>query len=119
MTSAASLRRLQARHWGLVAVATTLALIAGTPGAGGVLVGGTVIGVSVLLYAAAFNLLTNPRRRRLAIGVLFVKLAALLGLGWIVLGSGIEITPDPLGFAAGLTCFPAAAVWEAMRARGS
>jgi hypothetical protein len=100
-------------------VATLVAALVGTPGAGGVLIGGTVIGVSVLLYAAGFNLLTNPRRRRLAIGVFFVKLAALLGLGWLALGSGIEITPDPLGFAAGLTCFPAAAVWEAMRARGS
>ena len=119
MTSSASLSRLQARHWGLVAVATLIAALVGTPGAGGVLVGGTVIGVSVLLYAAGFNFLTNPRRRRLAIGVFFVKLAALLGLGWLALGSGIEITPDPLGFAAGLTCFPAAAVWEAMRARGS
>jgi hypothetical protein len=78
-----------------------------------------VIGVTVRVYAAAFSTLTNPKRWRLAIGVLFVKLAALLGLGWVILGSTIEITPDPLGFAAGLTCFPAAAVWEAMRARGS
>jgi hypothetical protein len=119
VTGGASLSRLQVRHWGLVAAATALAALVGTPGAGGVLAGGTVIGVSVLLYAAAFRFLTNPRRRRLAIGVFFVKLAALLGLGWLVLGSGIEITPDPLGFAAGLTCFPAAAIWEAMRARGS
>ena len=119
MTSGVSLSRLQARHWGLVGATAVLAALAGTPGAGGVLVGGAVMGVSVLLYAAAFGMLTNPKRRRLAIGVFFVKLAALLGLGWLVLGSGIEITPDPLGFAAGLTCFPAAAVWEAMRARGS
>jgi len=119
VTAGASLSRLQLRHWGLVAAATVLAAQVGTPGAGGVLAGGTVIGVSVLLYATAFNFLTNSRRRRLAIGVFFVKLAALLGLGWLVLGSGIEITPDPLGFAAGLTCFPAAAIWEAMRARGS
>jgi hypothetical protein len=119
MTSSASLSRLQLRHWGLVGVATLLAALAGTPGAGGVLVGGMVIGLTVLAYAAAFNMLTDPKRRRLAIGVLFVKLAALLGLGWVVLGSGIEITPDPLGFAAGLTCLPVAAVWEAMRARGS
>ena len=119
MTSSGSLSRLQARHWGLVAAATLGAALVGAPGAGGVLVGGAVMGVSVLLYAVAFGLLTDPRRRRLAIGVFFVKLAALLGLGWLVLGSGIEITPDPLGFAVGLTCFPAAAVWEAMRARGS
>ena len=119
MTAGASLSRLQARHWGLVVAVAIVAALAGTPGVGGVLVGGSVIGVTVLLYAAAFGMLTNPKRRRLAIGVLFVKLAALLGLGWLILGSGIETTPDPLGFAAGLTCFPAAAVWEAIRARGS
>ena len=119
MTSSASLSRLQARHWCLVAAATVLAALVGFPGAGGVLLGGVVIGVTVRVYAAAFSTLTNPKRWRLAIGVLFVKLAALLGLGWVILGSTIEITPDPLGFAAGLTCFPAAAVWEAMRARGS
>ena len=96
-----------------------LAALVGAPGVGGVMLGGSVIGVSVLLYATAFRLLTQPRRRRLAIGVLFVKLAALLGLGWLVLGSGVEIRPDPLGFAVGLTCFPAATVWEAMRVRGS
>ena len=114
-----SLNRLQARHWGLVGAVAILAALIGNPGVGGVLIGGAVIGMSVLLYTAAFGMLTNPKRRRLAIGVLFVKLAALLGLGWVVLGSGMQITPDPLGFAVGLTCLPAAAVWEAMRARGS
>ena len=49
MTSGASLGRLQARQWGLVAIVTLFALLAGAPGAGGVLVGGTVVGVSVLL----------------------------------------------------------------------
>jgi hypothetical protein len=33
--------------------------------------------------------------------------------------SGVRNRPDPIGFALGLTCFPAAAVWEAMRARRS
>jgi hypothetical protein len=51
--------------------------------------------------------------------MLFVKLAAFLGLGWVLFASGVEHRPDPIGFALGLTCFPAAAVWEAMRARGS
>jgi multisubunit Na+/H+ antiporter MnhB subunit len=119
VTERVSLRRLQVRHWILVVVAAGVAALAGAPGVGGVLIGGAVMGVTVLLYAVAFGMLTDPKRRRLAIGVLFVKLAAFLGLGWVVLGSGIELTPDPLGFAAGLTCFPAAAVWEAMRARGS
>ena len=101
-----------------MALAAALAAGAGAPGVGGVVVGGVVIGASVALYTLGFGFLTNPARRRLAIGVFFVKLAALLGLGWLVLGSGIEMTPDPLGFAVGLTCFPAAALWEAMRARG-
>lgn len=119
MTSSVSLSRLQARHWALVAVAAAVAALAGAPGVGGVLIGGAVIGMSVFLYAVGFGMFTDPKRRRLAIGVFFVKLVALLGLGWLVLGSGLEMTPDPLGFAVGLTCFPAAAVWEAMRARGS
>jgi len=56
---------------------------------------------------------------QLAIGMLFVKLAAFLGLGWVLFTSGVRNRPDPIGFALGLTCFPAAAVWEAMRARRS
>ena len=61
MTGGASLSRLQVRHWGLVAAATALAALIGTPGAGGVLVGGTVMGASVLLYAVAFNFLTRNK----------------------------------------------------------
>ena len=93
--------------------------VAGCPGAGGVLLGGTVIGASVLIYAAGFEALAHRTGSQLAIGMLFVKLAAFLGLGWLLFTSGVENRPDPIGFALGLTCFPAAAVWEAMRARGS
>lgn len=107
------------RHWLLVGLATLAAVIAGRPGAGGVLLGGAVIGASVLIYAAGFRVLVRRTGSRLAIGMLFVKLTAFLGLGWVLFASGVEHRPDPIGFALGLTCFPAAAVWEAMRARGS
>jgi hypothetical protein len=47
---------------------------------------------------------------------LFAKLAAVLGLGWLAFASG-RGRPDPLGFALGVTCFPAAVVWDAVRGR--
>jgi hypothetical protein len=119
VTSNASLSRLQWRHWGLVGLAAAAAAALGTPGAGGVLLGGGAIGLSVLLYAAASGFILRPGRRRLAIGALFVKLLAFLGLGWLAFASGGDLRPDPVGFALGLTCFPVAAVWEAMRVRGS
>jgi hypothetical protein len=86
---------------------------------GGVLLGGGAIGLSVLLYAVALRALVGRVGPRLAIGLLFVKLLAFLGLGWWAFTSGREHRPDPIGFAVGLTCFPVAAVWEAMRVRGS
>jgi hypothetical protein len=88
---------------------------------GGVLLGGGALGLSVFLYAFGLRLVLKSRRPRLAIGVLFVKLSAFLGLGWLAFASGRDLRPDPIGFALGLTCFPVAAVWEAlaMRARGS
>ena len=111
-----SLSRLQLRHWTLVAAAA----IAGTTGGhgGGVLLGGGAIGLSVAAYGVALDALVRRGRRRLAIGILFVKLAALLGLGSLALASR-RFHPDPIGFAVGVSCFPVAAVWEAMRARGA
>jgi hypothetical protein len=115
----ASLSRLQARHWLLVGLATLAAAVAGRPGPGGVLLGGAAIGASVLIYAAGFRIFLRGGGAQLAIGMLFVKLAAFLGLGWMLFTSGVRHRPDPIGFALGLTCFPAAAVWEAIRARRS
>ena len=86
---------------------------------GGVLLGGGAIGLSVLLYVLGLGLVLRSGRPRLAIGVLFVKLVAFLALGWLAFAAGEHIRPDPIGFAIGLTCFPVAAVWEAVRARGS
>ena len=119
MTERANLNRLQVRHWVLVAVAAGGFVAAGRPGVGGVLAGGAVIGLSVLLYAAGLRSMLRRGRPRLAIGLLSVKLLAFLGLGWLAFASGREHRPDPIGFAVGITCFPAAAVWEAMRGRGS
>ena len=83
-----------------------------------IVLGGAAIGLVLVVYAAVARLVVERRRASLAIGLLFVKLAAFLGLGWFVLTSGEASRPDPIGFALGLSCFPAAAVWEAMRARG-
>jgi hypothetical protein len=116
---APSLRRLQARHWGLVAVTALAAGTLASRAAGvGVLTGGAAIGISVGIYALGLGLLLRGRHPRLAIGLLSVKLLALLGLGWLAFASR-RFVPDPIGFAVGVSCFPAAAVWEAMRARGS
>lgn len=114
----ASLSRLQARHWGLVGIAAAAAALSGRPGVGGVVLGGGVIGLSLLLYSVGFELLVRTARPRLAIGLLFVKLLAFLGLGWLAFTQGRN-RPDPIGFAVGVSCLPVAAVWETMRARGS
>ncbi len=119
MTTTASLSRLQVRHWGLVAIVAVAAAASGRAGVGGILVGGGIIGLSVFLYSVGLRALVARAGPRLAIGLLFVKLLAFLGLGWWFFASGREHRPDPIGFAVGLTCFPVAAVWEAMRVRGS
>lgn len=108
--------RIQARHWALVALATLVAAVAGPAVAGGVLIGGAMMGLSLALYTTLFRLVVRGGRRRLAIGLLFAKLAAFLGLGWLAFSSG-TVRPDPLGFAFGVTCCPAAVVWEAVRGR--
>jgi hypothetical protein len=110
------LARLQARHWMLVALTTGIAALAGTPGAGGVLLGGAMMGLSLGVYTGLFHVAVRGGRRRLAIGLLFGKLAAFLGLGWLAFASG-SVRPDPLGFAFGVTCCPVAVVWEAARGR--
>jgi hypothetical protein len=108
--------RLQARHWTLTAIATATAWVLGAPGPGGVALGGALIGLSLTLYATLFDLVVRGGRRRLAIGLLFAKLAAFLGLGWLTFATGSE-RPDPMGFALGVTCCPAAILWETVRGR--
>ena len=114
----ADLDRMQRRHWALIVVAAVIAAAFDRRAAFGVLVGGAAMALVVLAYAAAARAVLRRGRPSLAIALLFVKLAAFLGLGWWALASGSEYRPHPLGFAIGLTCFPAAAVWEAWRVRG-
>ena len=83
----------------------------------GVVVGGAAIGLSSLLYAAVFLAVLRRRSGRLAFGILSVKFAAFLGLGWLVFAASEAYRPDPVGFVVGVSCMPVAAVWEAIRAR--
>ncbi len=114
---APSLARVQLRHWALVGVLAGLAAVWARQHLWGLVVGGGAIGLSLFLYAAGFTLVLRRQSTRLAIGILFVKLAAFLGLGWLVFSASEELRPDPLGFAVGVSCMPVAAVWEAIRAR--
>jgi multisubunit Na+/H+ antiporter MnhB subunit len=112
----ADLRRIERRHALLVAAAAGATAALGRPGPGGVLLGGAAIGLSVVLYAVGFRAALARRRPHLAIGILFVKLAALLGVLGLVFAARQQ-RPDPLGFAVGVSCFVVAAVWEALRVR--
>lgn len=85
-------------------------------GAGGVVAGGLVVLGSVWLFARIFDAAIVRGRRRLAMALTFVKLAVLLGLGWVAF-TVPEWTPDPLGFALGVSALPVAAVWEALTTR--
>jgi hypothetical protein len=87
----------------------------GAPASVGVVLGGGVIGSSVLLYALGLGAVLRRGRLRLAIALLFVKLVLLLGVVWVVFGWA-RGRVDAAAFALGVSCFPAAAVWEAMRA---
>ena len=95
-----------------------LAALGGRPGVGGVLLGGGLIGVSLLLYDFGVAALLRRTRPILAIALLFVKLLLLLGIAWWLFVAGAGSRPDPIGFALGLTCFPVAAVWEALKRHG-
>jgi hypothetical protein len=107
--------RFQARHWLLVVVATAAAAVVGTPSAPAVAVGGATIGAFTLAYATIFVAVLRRGRLGLALLVLFVKVTALVTLGWVVL-SYPSWRPDPLGFTIGVSCLPVAAAWEAVRA---
>jgi hypothetical protein len=76
-----------------------------------------LIASSLWIYTVLFDAVLRTGRRRLALALTFVKLAALLALGWWVVKRGAGAI-DPLGVAAGITCLPLAALWEALRTRG-
>jgi hypothetical protein len=111
-----SIERVQLRHWLLVAVASAIAGVWARPRLWGVILGGAAIGVSTLLYVVIFLVAFRRRSGRLAFGAVFVKFLAFLGLGWLVFAASDTYRPDPVGFVVGVSCMPAAAVWEAIRA---
>lgn len=110
------IERIELMHAGLVA------LVAGVGGASGFLepasvaLGGLVIGGSTLLSALGLRWLLAGRRRFLAIGFLFAKLAAFMAI-LAVLVEGLHLPVDGIAFAAGVSCFPLAAVAEGLGVR--
>src|SRR4029079_3016113 len=98
---------------------TAFFAVGGGRGAGGVLLGGGAIGISLLVYAVGLRTLLERGRPRLAIGLLSVKLLAFLGLGWLAFASGREYRPDPIGFPGGIACLPAGGGLEAVSGAGS
>lgn len=108
--------RILTRIGVLTAVLAVVWWLASLPGPVGVLAGGAAVFGSVWLLARLFEAAILTGRRRLAMGLTFVKLAAFLGLAWIAL-TVPTWAPDPLGFAVGVSALPIAAVWEALEAR--
>ncbi len=114
---APSASRFQATHWLLTAgVAAVAWSVVGLPLAWGVLVGGAAIGLSTVIWAGSLDVIMRGGRVRLAVGIIFVKVAAVLALGWLALYGG-AYRPDPVGFSIGVTCLPIAAILEAIRVR--
>jgi hypothetical protein len=111
-----SVERVQLRVAALGAAAALLCWVTGWLGPGGVAGGAGAVLVSLWLYRRLFLAAIIQGRRRLAIGLSFVKLGALLILGWWAFSSPTW-APDPVGFAVGVSCLPAAALWEAYGTR--
>jgi hypothetical protein len=113
----ASVSGVAIRHWILVlGVGVVAAATRGGAVGVAVLFGGGVMGASLHLYAIGLRILVRRGSPRLALGALFVKLTLFLGVGWVVFSSE-GYRPDAVGFAAGVSCLPVAAAWEAIRTR--
>lgn len=112
----AGVRRVLARLAVVVAILVLASLPFDRGLWSGIVVGGALIGGSTAVYAIGLLPLVKRGSTTLAIGVLFVKLAALLAVGWAVI-SRDSYGIDPIGFAVGVTCMPIASVWEAMAKR--
>jgi len=112
----ASVSGVALRHWLLVVGVAGAAALASPPVGMAVLFGGGVMGASLHLYAIGLRTLVQRGSPRLALGAFFVKLALFLGVGWLVFSSE-GYRPDAVGFAAGVSCLPVAAAWEAIRTR--
>ncbi|MCW5889373.1 MAG: hypothetical protein KIT14_02350 [bacterium] len=112
----ASASRFQATLWLMVVAVALLAWVLGLPYAWGILVGGAAVGFSTAIWAASLQIILRGGRVRLAVGIVFVKVAAVLALGWLALYGG-AYRPDPMGFAIGVSCLPIAVACEAIRMR--
>jgi len=112
-----TLTRVHARHAVLVvAAASALAIHRAPPAALGAILGGAVIGGSVLLNTLTFHFAVRRPNPRVAIGISSVKLLGSLLLVWWVM-THVGWRPDPVGFAIGVTCYPVAALWDALRTK--
>lgn len=112
-----SVRRIQLKIAALAVAGLGAAIAFGRPGPWGVLLGASVVLASLWLYALLFDAVFRTGRRRLALGLTFVKLGGFLALGWWAMSRGTGMI-DPLGFALGVTCLPVAALWEALQVKG-
>lgn len=112
----ASVERVQRKIGFLVLGSVSLGIAFGWPRWEGVVLGGGMVAASLWLYARLFDAVFRRGRRRLALGLTFVKLGAFLALGWWAMSRGAGMI-DPLGFAVGVTCLPLAALWEALTKR--
>jgi len=112
----ASVSGLAVRFWLLVVGIAGASALASPKVGVAVLFGGGLMGASLHLYAIGLRVLVRQGSPRLALGALFVKLALFLGVGWVVFSSE-GYRPDAVGFAAGVSCLPIAAAWEAIRTR--
>jgi hypothetical protein len=111
-----TLNRIHARHAALVLLAAAGLAVFRVEAALGVLVGGAVIGGSVLLNTLTFHFAVRRPNARVAIGISSVKLLASLLLVWWVM-TYVGWRPDPVGFAIGVASYPVAALWDALRAK--
>ena len=111
-----SVERIQRRIVAVTLLAATLWSLLVGRGATGVLLGGAVVLASVWSFARIFTAAILTGRRRLATALTFVKLALFLVLGWFAF-SAPTWAPHPVAFAVGVSCLPAAALWEALEVR--
>jgi hypothetical protein len=99
----------------LCVVAAMAAWAGGATTVQSVLLGGALIWGSVWVFRQAFAFLVRrrPTHQRLAIALLFAKLPVFWAVFWLITRTRL-ITLDGAGLAAGITCFPAAAVIVAL-----
>lgn len=111
-----SISRVQWKIAALALLAMGAGSLLGKPQPTAVVLGAALVASSVWIYAAVLDAVLRSGSRRLALSLTFVKLCGFLTLGWWAMRLGAGAI-DPLGVAAGITCLPLAAVWEALDVR--